>query len=100
MPDVERPTAAQIAAAADRWVELEHEALRLISKMEALVREGSPSSNRRITPLFSLISDDILGPLDKARSALWAAHKVVAAHGYDNHRRARLEADAGKIADG
>lgn len=89
----DRPTHAEKADAADRYIEAVDEAVASVHKAMTILRERQDRSGTGyLGPLFSLADGRLYSLLDKARDDLWAAHKEAASYAYDQHRAASKEA--------
>lgn len=87
----DRPTAADKADAAERFIEALDEAQAGISKAWKVLHEGRKSGGPG-TPLF-FWGDRLRGSLDKAIEALHAAHREAAVQAFDERRDLAREAE-------
>lgn len=84
----DRPTAADLADAADRLINALDEARAALTKASGILHERQErGGSGRSGPLFPFIGEDIYRHLDKAREALRAAHNLAAIQGYDERRK-------------
>ncbi len=91
MSAAERPTAAEKADAADRFIDALDRAHVALIEASTIMRERQPAGSWNSYPLFSFIGDGLKSHIEKAREALWAAHRIAAVQGYEEHRRAKKE---------
>lgn len=89
----DRPTRAEKADAADRFIaEVDAAVTKVHAAMTVLRERQERGASGRSGPLFTFDADRMYSSLDKARDLLWAAHKDCASYAYDEHQAAAKEA--------
>jgi hypothetical protein len=86
-----RPTDAEVADAADRFIDALDDAHAALRKAREILRERRTQAMSYVSyPLFT-DGRALDEHLEKARDALWAAHKPAAVQGYDHHRNVKRD---------
>lgn len=90
----ERPTSAEKADAASRFVDALDEAHAALSKAYQVTSECTKRGDSHSTPLFPFIGDSLRKQIGVARDVLWAMKDKAAVQNFDESRIASRQTRA------